>query len=307
MGSLAQHLDELFLAIEDPSNLLEVQHFFCGESGKNSEDLLSLEGKRLEFYNLTDNLIRAYSQIANRLLEAGFSGKESSEISEKVSYYQHRRNSIEMFSGDTVDMKLYEPGMRALVDMYITSKDSIELINFQDKGLMDVLLSDDLPSIPEDLSEPLIEGIENTLSRKIKRQSHLNPTYFNSLSDLLSESIRNRRKDAVSYKKYLNSIKNIILKAQGEDLELIGTYPASMDTRGKRSLYDNLGKDEDLVLAIDEVIQTNKGAAWSESDRGVRRTSNLINKLLDDYSSPLADNVNSVNIVNLLKAQEEYL
>ena len=46
------------------------------------------------------------------------------------------------------------------------------------------------------------------------------------------------------------------------DPSISGDYPKSIDSNAKITLYDNLVKDEDVVLKIDEAIIKNKPDAW---------------------------------------------
>ena len=43
-------------------------------------------------------------------------------------------------------------------------------------------------------------------------------------------------------------------------------YPATIDTKGKQALYDNLGKDETLALRVHETIKANARDGFRDMD-----------------------------------------
>ena len=53
-----------------------------------------------------------------------------------------------------------------------------------------------------------------------------------------------------------------------------GSYPTAINTAAKRALFDNLGKDEVLAVAVDDDIRRTKKADWRGNifkEREVRR------------------------------------
>lgn len=61
------------------------------------------------------------------------------------------------------------------------------------------------------------------------------------MSALLDALIAQRKAGATSYAKYLAKLVELTKKAKtGPDK---AAYPAALNSRGKRSLYDNLGKN----------------------------------------------------------------
>jgi type I restriction enzyme R subunit len=53
------------------------------------------------------------------MTDAGYSDKEAAEIRDEVAHYEQVREEIKLASGDYVDMKVFEPAMRHLLDTYI--------------------------------------------------------------------------------------------------------------------------------------------------------------------------------------------
>jgi type I restriction enzyme R subunit len=56
--------------------------------------------------------------------DAGYSAAEQAKLDERVSFYIALRDEIGRASGDFIDLKVYEPGMRYLINNYIPTEDS---------------------------------------------------------------------------------------------------------------------------------------------------------------------------------------
>jgi hypothetical protein len=81
---------------------------------------------------------------------------------------------------------------------------------------------------------------------------------------------------------------------------LRGNYPPSLDTSAKRALFDSLGNDEQLALALDAAIQSVKKDDWRDTVIKRREVRNAIIECLNDDEA-LAD-----RIFELVKSQPEY-
>ena len=108
--------------------------------------------------------------------------------------------------------------------------------------------------------------------------------------------IKARKERALNYEEYLKKIADLVSKVQsgtGEDT------PPSLNTAGKRALYNNIGKDEVLALKIDQIVKHVRPDDW----RGVQARENEIKRAI--YS--IVNNTNEVEkIFAIIKAQREY-
>ena len=62
------------------------------------------------------------------------------QIKEEVAHYANVRDEVKLGAGEDVDFKQYEAGMRHLLDTYIQAKPSETLSNFEDAGLIDLIV-----------------------------------------------------------------------------------------------------------------------------------------------------------------------
>jgi type I restriction enzyme R subunit len=84
----------------------------------------------------------------------------------------------------------------------------------------------------------MAETIENNVRKLIIDEQDVNPRYYNKMSILLDEIIKQRRDEALEYQKYLEKIVELIKKVKEplKDEEI----PTSINTQAKKALYDNL-------------------------------------------------------------------
>ena len=226
--------------------------------------------RKLFFDSLQDvaKLLRSYANIANEMTKAGFTTEQAENIRVEVKHYEQVRDEIKLSSGDLVEMKRFEPAMRQLLDMYIHADESKKLIDFDELGLVDLIVQkgpeEVIKELPENLKKnetAVAEAIENNVRKTIVDENPVNPKYYEKMSALLDELIERRRQQAIDYQKYLQEIRELAQKVL-KPAEASSDYPASINTGPKRALYDNLGEDEELVLIIDKTIQQTKKADW---------------------------------------------
>ncbi|RJQ25600.1 type I restriction endonuclease subunit R, partial [Candidatus Parcubacteria bacterium] len=123
-----------------PKDTLAYQHYFCAQDTSNKDHLKDNESKRIALYKLTVSLIRAYANIANEMSEAGYGGQEIEKIKQEVDYYEKVRTEIKLSSGDAIDLKMYEPSMRHLIDTYIRAEESRKISAFDDMTLIQLIV-----------------------------------------------------------------------------------------------------------------------------------------------------------------------
>jgi len=289
--------------VEPPKDTLAYIRYFCAHDTSNQDALKQNEEKRLALYKLTTTLIRAYANIANEMIKAGYTFDEAEAIRKEVSYYDSVRAEVMLAAGDYIDLKSYEPAMRHLIDNYISAEDSKKLSAFEDMTLLDLIVKkgvsavDDLPEEIKKNKEAAAETIENNVRRIIIDEMETNPKYYEKMSILLNELIKQRKRQVISYKDYLRKIAE--LAKQVKNPANSSRYPATMNTPARRALYDNLDGDEELADKIDREIRTTKPDNWRSTKIKKRVIENAIRKYLSDE-----DKVKE--ILKLVESQAEY-
>jgi type I restriction enzyme R subunit len=73
-----------------------------------------------------------------------------------------------------------------------------------------------------------------------------------------------------------------------------------LDTPGKRALYDNLGKDQALALAVDQSVRASRQDDWRNNPFKIKRVRLAIKGALGDD-----DKLTAITL-ELVKNQNEY-
>ena len=291
--------------VKAPRNTQDYIHYFCGESGHNQDQLIEKEALRLALYQNVVKLIRAFANIANEMQEAGYNEQQIATIRAEVIHFEKVRDEVKIASGDLLDMKRFEPAMRHLLDMYIRAEDSEVLMDFEELGLIELIVekgADALDALPKDIrndEQAMAETIENNVRKTIIDENPVNPKYYEQMSVLLDELIELRRQKAIEYQEYLKRIRDLSSKIIRPE-KSTSHYPSSMDSSAKRALYDNFGKDELLATKIDSVIRYTKKADWVGDKFKEREIAFAIQQDTKGYD------IDIQSVMELAKAQREY-
>ena len=200
----------------------------------------------MALYKLAAAFLRAYANLANEMQEAGYTrGRGARRSRREVDHYEKVREEVKLASGDYVDMKMFEPAMRHLLDTYIRAEESEKLSAFDDLTLVQLIVErgeaggrSALPTGLRKNREAMAETIENNVRRLIIDEMAVNPKYYEKMSELLDALIEQRRQEALDYQAYLKKI--VELTRQVSKPESQSSYPAAINTGPLRALYDNL-------------------------------------------------------------------
>jgi len=302
---LENALEEINLLCEPvlpPKNDQEYIRYFCGNT-EVPEDLKDTEIRRTSLYKAIVSVIRAYANIAEELEEAGFSQMEIDDINKSVDEYVKLREVIKMASGETLDLKTYEADMRHLIDNYIQAEDSKLISDFGDLSLLEIItksgIADAINNMPGGIKgskQAVAETIENNVRQKIIKDHLLDPAFFNEMSVLLDEIIKQRKENAVEYEEYLKQIAELVAKVNAGQTD---STPDRIKTNGQRALYNNLNKNEELAMQIHAKVVEIKPDAW----RGNTPRENMIKAGLYEI---LNDEAEVERIFAIIERQTEF-
>jgi len=315
LDNALETLDLLCEPVEPPKGELELIHYYCGNT-EISVDLQEREPQRAMLYKSTVALIRAYANVADELEAAGYDAAGIKYIKRRLDHYLDVREIIRRASGETLDLKAYEADMRHLIDTYIEADEPRTISPFDKMSLMEVIVNSGIAkAIAAQLGSlkgntgAIAEAIENNVRRKIIKE-HLNdPAFYARMSTLLDEIIAMRKAKALEYEEYLRRIGELaktVEEGKGEDT------PETLDTFGKRAIYNNLYLAEtkatytansdtalEMALEIDAEVKRVRPDGW----RGVQAREQIIKAALYKI---LQDKAEVERIFLILKAQGEY-
>jgi type I restriction enzyme R subunit len=288
--------------VEPPKGELEHIHYFCGNTEVKS-DVQEREPQRAALYKGTVALIRAYANIGDELDRAGYGADDVSRLKKQLTHYLHVREIVRMASGEQLDLKPYEADMRHLIDTYIEADESRKISAFDNMGLLEVIQKTGIANaIATQLGEmkgnsnAISETIENNVRSKIIKE-HLNdPAFYETMSALLDEIIAARKAKAIEYEEYLKRIADLATKVQAG---IPAETPEKLDTPGKRALWNNLARNEELALKIDASVRHVRPDGW----RGVQAREQVIKAAIYGVVQDAAE---VERIFLIIKAQGEY-
>lgn len=291
--------------VAPPRNSTAYLGYFCAKDSGNAEQLKENESKRLKLYKFVAALLRAYANIASELDEAGYKPDEIVKLKTEVDHFTKVRDEVKLASGDYIDLKAYEPAMRHLIDTYIRADESEKISTFDDMSLIQLIVErgpDAVDALPKGIrksEDAVAETIENNVRKLIINESPVDPAYYEKISKLLDALIEQRRKGVVSYKEYLEKIAQLTKDATTPGGGPSG-YPTSLKSGAQRALYNNLGKDEALTLAVDKAIQTNRQDGWKDNAMKAKRVRLAIRQVLGAHaaSQPVLPDTASMPVTN---------
>ncbi|MGE6327133.1 type I restriction endonuclease subunit R [Psychrobacter pacificensis] len=291
-----------------PKNTQDYYAYFCTTNDAPIDEKLEKEQLRVTLYKSVAKLLRAYANIANEMVECGYSPEQIDRIQTDVKHFESVRESIKMMSADMLDMKLYEPAMRHLLDSYIRAEPSDTVMDFEELGLIELIVdkgTDELiKALPDDIANDegnVAETIENNVRKTIVDENPVNPKYYEHMSVLLNELVTLRRQKAVDYKEYLHKIRELSAKVLRPN-SANNHYPDSINTNAKRALYDNLDQNEELADKLDAAVRLNKQADWQGHLLKERKVANIVRETLSLYELDSS----TEEVMSLVKAQPEY-
>jgi type I restriction enzyme R subunit len=287
-----------------PRDSAAYRHYFCAMESGNAAQLKDNEPKRLKLYKFVATLIRAYASIASEMSEAGYTPEEVSAIKAEVNHYTKVCDEVKLASGDYIDLKSFEPAMRHLIDTYIRADESEKISVFDDMSLIQLIVERGPDAAAEKAKgvmktdEAVAETIENNVRKLIINESPVDPAYYDRMSILLDTLIEQRRKGVVSYKEYLAKIAQITKDAKTPGCGS-GGYPASIKSAAQRALYNNLGNNEMLALAVDAAVLNSLQDGFRNNPAKLKRVRNAVRTVVGDET--LTD-----TILELVKHQNDY-
>jgi type I restriction enzyme R subunit len=292
--------------VQAPHDSLAYFRYFSAKDSGNAKQLKENEPKRLSLYTLVASLVRAYANLANEMEAAGYCPAEIKTIKAEVKHFENVRDEVKKNSGDAIDLKMYEPAMRLLIDTYIQAEDSKVVSALEDMSLVQLIVEmgaeavDALPKGIRENKEAVAETIENNVRKLIIDEQPINPKYYEKMSELLDALIKQRKQEAIDYKKYLEKI--VELTKQAKNGPGGAAYPKPLNTQAKRAIYDNFGKDEALALALDAAVCKVKQDDWRGNAVKVKKVMLAIKHVLEDQKSE----ADVKAVLELVKNQNDY-
>ena len=292
-----------------PREVEQYLHYFCGDAA-NPNALNETEALRVSFYKEVAVYVRAFSAVAQDLPEAGYSDIEAAAIRKEVNFYSETRSAIKKHSGEELDIKPYEEDMRHLLNTYVQAEPATDLGALGQMSLTEAIIETGIHNaVARKLNEKgklsrnaIAEGIINNVRKAIVREQLTDPKFYEQMSKLLDDLIRQSRADSAAYEEFLRRAEALVKRLAGQ--QPAGDIPAPLHDRPEAiAIYNNLPEilatgfvaantvserrpeNEDrrltLALEIDQVMRNHAPAGWKGDQAREAQVKNALFPLLD--------------------------
>ena len=276
-----ERIDSICEDVREPRTDDDYRDFFGCQFGDEDE---LYNKKRLNMYKAVNSLIRAYANFKSDILdeEYGYTPEVAKQIDEKVANYTRLKDLVALSSGDSIDLKRYEPDMRTLIDNYIEAGAAHKLVDFEGMPLIEIIIGDKADEKLEQMEnqygeKAVAETIANHIRRVVNYEYSSNPEYYKKMSELLTNIIEEQKQDKIKYKEYLKKITEL-----AKDIQAGGKhYPDSINIKPLKALYDNLDANEELAIKLDAELRKNIPAGYQTHPMKIRRVKQIIQNTLN--------------------------
>jgi len=308
--------------VPPPREMEQYLHYFCGDAS-NSNALNETEVLRISFYKAVATFVRAFAAISQDLSDAGYTNAEIVALNREVEFFSDTRAAIKRHSGEELDIKPYEADMRHLINTYIQADPADPLGAVDNYSLVELIIETGIhDAIAKKLNEKgklsknaVAEGIINNVRKTIIRDQLTDPRFYEEMSKLLDDLIKQKHDDTESYEEFLKKAEALVLRMSGQATK--GTHPTVLNGHPEAiRLFNNLasiaadsfqcptGEDEkaQLALEIDRAMREKAPAGWKADIDGPRgkQVLNALFPLMDrDRKATLA-------VFEIIKNQSGY-
>jgi type I restriction enzyme R subunit len=257
LDDMVEATNKLLSPIRDTAITEQNLNYFV-TSSTQIDEISTFERLRVEYYKQVNAVVRAYSTLSGREGQAGYTDVEFKFIKEKIDHFVKIKDEISVASGDYIDLKLYEPDMRKLIDTYIRSNRSKVVADLSDRPLLELLATEgvkaieNLPAGIRENSKAVAETITNNIRRTVIEKSPTNPKYFEKMSHLLSEVVKQLDQDSVEYEALLMKL----IALSDDVLNPKHSYPVEISQlgAGAGAIYDQVNQDISVTESANRIL-----------------------------------------------------
>ena len=289
LDSAREALIYLCAPVKQPQGIEQHIHYFCGDAA-NPTALNDTEPLRISFYKAVAAYVRAYSEMAPNLEEAGYGATQITAFQQETQFYAEVRAAIKNHSGEELDIKPFEADMRHLINSYVLADPANLLGDLSSLSLTELIIQTGIhDAIAKKLNEKgklsrnaIAEGIINNVRKTIIRDQLTDPMFYEEMSKLLEDLIKQKHDDTDSYEQFLKKAEELARKlgtGRGDNdvpaalhgnkeatvlyNNLPGVLAASVPTNTAAEPAAVFGDEYlELVLKLDKAIREKAPAGW---------------------------------------------
>ncbi|ABW66055.1 type I restriction endonuclease subunit R [Desulfosudis oleivorans] len=300
-------LKYLCAPVPEPREMEQYLFYFCGNAD-NPNALTDTEALRVSFYKSVATFVRAFAAVSQYLAEAGYSAAEIATLNNEVKFFSDTRAAIKKHSGEELDIKPYEADMRHLLNTYIQADPADPLGEMDRYSLVELIIKTGIhDAIAKKLNEKgklsktaVAEGIIHNIRKTIIREQLADPRFYEEMSKLLDDLIKQRQDDTKSYEEFLKQAEALVKKMSkgqpGKNIpqELHGRPEATVIYNNLPDILMHLASEDmvqdpvtgfgatrlGLALEIDRAMREHAPAGWKGDDTREKQVLNALFPLL---------------------------
>ncbi|HEY9268853.1 MAG TPA: type I restriction enzyme endonuclease domain-containing protein, partial [Methylotenera sp.] len=304
-----------------PRQVEQYLRYFCGDAA-NPNALNETEPLRVSFYKAVALFARAYADLAQNLSEAGYTDTDAAALQKEVEFYVEIRAAIKKHSGEELDIKPYEADMRHLINSYIQADPAAELGDLGELSLTELIIETGIhDAIARKLNKnnnlsknAIAEGIINNVRKTIIRDQLTDPRFYEQMSKLLDDLIKQIRADTVAYEEFLRKAESLVKRLAAKHPE--AGIPAQLHGKHEATvLFNNLAsikatifqcpmdddKKAELAIEIDIAVREHAPAGWKGDQAREAQVLNVLFPILN------RDREATKELFEIIKNQQGYL
>ena len=227
-----------------PREVEQFLHYFCGDAA-NPNALNETEPLRISFYKAVATFVRAFADDrAGSRPRRAIPTPKRPRLQKEVEFYSDIRAAIKKHSGEELDIKPYEADMRHLLNTYIQADPAADLGNLGSLSLTELIIETGIhDAIARKLNEKgklsknaIAEGIINNVRKTIIRDQLTDPRFYEQMSKLLDDLIKQSRADAAAYEEFLRKAEALVKRLAAKQPDGRRSRGAARQARGDRDL-----------------------------------------------------------------------
>jgi type I restriction enzyme, R subunit len=252
-----------------PREVEQYLRYFCGDAA-NPDALAESEVLRIAYYKTTAVLVRAFADLAQHLEEAGYTGAEAAALRQEVKHHSEIRSAIKKHSGEELDIKPFEADMRHLLNTYVQADPASRLGELDEVPLTELIIDTGIhDAIARKLNEKgklsrngIAEGIINNVRKTIIRDQLTDPRFYEQMSKLLDDLIKQSRADTAAYEEFLRKAEELVRRLAAKQPE-DGVPAVLHGNREATVIYGNLPR----ILATGRSVSMVAGPTFDDAER----------------------------------------
>jgi type I restriction enzyme R subunit len=303
-----------------PREVEQYLHYFCGDANDPTA-LATTEPLRIAYYKAVAVFVRTYAAIAGDLTEAGYSDADAAALEQETRFHTDTRAAIKRHSGEELDIKPYEADMRHLINTYIHADPATDIRDVSQLSLTEMIVETGIhDAIARKLNakgklsnNAVAEAIINNVRKTIIRNQLTDPRFYEQMSTLLEDLIRQRRDQTLAYDDFLRRAEELARQLIGE--QPTAGLPASLHGKPEAiALFNNLATipatafqcPEDpeekarLAMALDVAMREHAPAGWKGDEPREKEVLNALFPLMS------RDRAATQAIFDIIKNQPGY-